>query len=176
MVRKIVLLAVAALVLATTSTFAQPAPEPSTTVFLVRHAEKESEGADPSLNEAGRKRAKALADMLADAGITAIFSSEFHRTQDTAAPLAERLGIKVTIVPAKDIDALVARVRELKPGARALVVGHSNTIPAAASRLTGAKAAEMPDTEYDRFYIATLRGAGQGDLLVLHYGAFADPR
>ena len=173
MIRKMALLA-AGLVLATISTFAQPAPEPSTTVFLVRHAEKAAEGADPSLNETGRKRAKALADMLADAGVTAIFSSEFHRTQDTAAPLAERLGIKVTIVPAKDIDALVARVRELKPGARALVVGHSNTVPAAASRLTGAKAADMPETEFDRLYVATVRGTGQGDLLVLHYGAAAD--
>ena len=102
--------------------------------------------------------------MLADAGITAIFSSEFHRTQHTAAPPSRSgSGLKVTVVPAKDIDALVARVRELKPGARALVVGHSNTIPAVASRLTGAKAAEMPDSEFDRLYIATLRGTAPGE-------------
>jgi broad specificity phosphatase PhoE len=168
---------VAALIALTTlATSAQTAPEPSTTVFLVRHAEKGTEGADPSLSDAGRKRANALAGMLADAGITAIFSSEFHRTQETAAPLAERLGIKVTVVPGKDIDGLVARVRELKPGARALVVGHSNTIPVLASRLTGAKAAEMPDSEFDRLYVATLRGTGQGDLVVMHYGAFAGAR
>src|SRR4029077_5151171 len=117
-------LVAAGIAMTTLSTFAQTAPEPSTIVFLVRHAEKAAEGADPSLNDAGRKRAGALADMLADAGITAIFSSEFHRTQETAAPLAERLGIKVTVIPGKDIDALVARVRELKPGTRALVVGH----------------------------------------------------
>jgi broad specificity phosphatase PhoE len=165
---------VTAIAMTTLSALAQSTPEPSTTVFLVRHAEKSAEGADPSITEAGRKRAKALADMLADAGITAIFSSEFHRTQETAAPLAERLGLKVTVIPGKDIDGLLARVRELKPGARVLVVGHSNTIPAAASRLTGAKAAEMSDTEYDRLYVATLRGAGQGELVVLHYGANAD--
>jgi broad specificity phosphatase PhoE len=148
----------------------QPAPEGSTTVFLVRHAEKEAEGADPSLTEAGRKRAKALADMLVDAGITAIFSSEFHRTQQTAAPLAERLGIEVTVIPAKDDDALVARVRELKPGARSLIVGHSNTIPGLVSRLVGVKAAEMSDADYDRLYVTTLRGTGPGDLLLLHFG------
>jgi broad specificity phosphatase PhoE len=168
---------VAALIALTTlATSAQTAPEPSTTVFLVRHAEKGAEGADPSLSDAGRKRANALADMLADAGITVIFSSEFHRTQETAAPLAERLGIKVTVVPGKDIDGLVARVRELKPGARALVVGHSNTIPVLASRLTGAKAAEMSDSEFDRLYVAALRGTAPGDLVVMHYGAIAASR
>jgi broad specificity phosphatase PhoE len=163
-------LVAAAIALTTLSTLAQTAPEPSTTVFLVRHAEKTAEGADPSLTDAGRKRAKVLADALADAGITAIFSSEFHRTQETAAPLAERLGIKVTVIAGKDIDGLLARVRELKPGARALVVGHSNTIPVVASRLTGAKTSEMPDSEFDRLYVATLRGTAPGDLVVLHYG------
>jgi broad specificity phosphatase PhoE len=148
----------AAIALTALPAFTQTASAPTTTVFLVRHAEKEAEGADPSLNEAGRKRANALADMLADAAITAIFSSEFQRTRQTAAPLAERLGIKVTVIPGKDIDALVARVRELRPGARALIVGHSNTIPTAASRLTGAKAPEMPESAFDRLYVATLRG------------------
>ena len=167
-------LVVGAIALTTLSTFPQTAPEPSTTVFLVRHAEKETEGADTSLNEAGHKRAKVLASMLADAGITAIYASEFHRTQETAAPLAEKLGIKVTVIPGKDIDGLVARVRELKPGGRALIVGHSNTVPAAASRLTGVKAAAMADSDFDRLYVAMFRGTGQGELVVLHYGANAD--
>jgi broad specificity phosphatase PhoE len=171
-------LAAVVIALTTLSTFAQsaaqPAPEPSTTVFLVRHAEKQTEGADPSLTDAGLKRAKALADLLADAGITAIFTSEVHRTQETAAPLAEKLGIKVTVIPGKDLDALIARVRELKPGVRALIVGHSNTVPAAASRLTGARAADMADSEFDRLYVATFRGTGPGELVLLHYGANAD--
>jgi broad specificity phosphatase PhoE len=168
-------LVAAAITLTTLSALAQAqaptTPKPSTIVFLVRHAERDGEGADPLITEAGHKRAKALADLLADAGITAIYSSEFQRTQQTAAPLAERLGLKVTVVPAKDRDALVAHIRELGPGARALIVGHSNTVPGLASRLTGAKTAEMPDTEYDRLYVATIRGAGDGDLVVLRYGA-----
>lgn len=163
-----------AIALTALPTFAQSVPEPATTVFLVRHAERQAEGADPSLNDAGRARAKALADMLADAGITAIYTTEFHRTQETAAPLAEKLGIKVTAMPGKDLDGLIARVRELKPGGRALIVGHSNTVPAAASRLTGATTADMPDSEFNRLYVATFRGAGPGELVVLHYGANAN--
>lgn len=161
---------VAALIALTTlATSAQTAPEPSTTVFLVRHAEKGAEGADPSLSDAGRKRANALADMLADAGITVIFSSEFHRTQETAAPLAERLGIKVTVVPGKDIDGLVARVRELKPGARALVVGHSNTIPAIIAALGGPRLPDICDSAYSNLFILQLDG-GDPRLVQAHYG------
>ncbi len=73
------------------------------TVFLVRHAEKETNVADP--------------------------------------PLAKRLGLSVTVVPAKDLDALLTKVRALPPGVRALIVSQSDTVPALAHRLTGAKVA-----------------------------------
>jgi 2,3-bisphosphoglycerate-dependent phosphoglycerate mutase len=144
--------------------------EPPLTVFLVRHAEKEANGADPSLTAAGRQRAEALAAMLADAGITAIFTSEFKRTQETAAPLAKRSGLSVTVVPGKDVDALLAKVRALPPGARALIVGHSNTVPDMATRLTGVKVADLGDTDFDRLYVGTIRKEGQGEVLLLHYG------
>jgi broad specificity phosphatase PhoE len=148
--------------------FAQsPAEKPPVTVFLVRHAEKGTEGADPSLTEAGKKRAESLAATLADSGITAIFSTEYKRTQETAAAVAKRLGVAVTTVPAKEFDALISKVRELAPGSRALVVGHSNTVPAAAAKLTGTKVAEMADTDFDRLYVATVRG-GAGDVVLLH--------
>jgi len=150
--------------------------ESSFTVFLVRHAEKEASGADPSLTEAGRERAESLAALLADAGITAIFTSEFKRTQDTAAPLAKRLGLTVTVVPGKDLDALLSRVRALAPGGRALIVGHSNTVPALARRLTGVKVAELTDADYDRLYVATSGKEGQGEVVVLHYGGSATAR
>ena len=49
--------------------------------------------------------------MLADAGVKAIFATEFHRTQDTGKPLAAKLGIEVQSIPANDTAALVARVK-----------------------------------------------------------------
>src|SRR6267154_5258496 len=58
-------------------------------VVIVRHAEKATNGGnDPDLSSAGRARAEALARILKDSGITAIFTSEFKRTQETAAPTA----------------------------------------------------------------------------------------
>ena len=54
--------------------------------------------ADPDLSEAGRARAASLATALKDAGIVAIFTTEFKRTQQTAEPLAKALGLTVKVV------------------------------------------------------------------------------
>jgi broad specificity phosphatase PhoE len=99
-------------------------------IFLVRHAERADAGgpaqADPELSAAGRERAAALARELKDCGIRAIFTSEFKRTRQTAAPLAESLGRRAEVVPTKDAATIVARLRNAS--GNVLVVGHSNTI------------------------------------------------
>ncbi len=67
-------------------------------IFLVRHAERADAGGpgqkDPALSETGKKRAAALVAELRDAGISAIYASEFRRTQETAGPLAKSLGLE----------------------------------------------------------------------------------
>ena len=70
---------------------AQPASA-QRTVFVVRHAEKQSESNEPGvpLSEAGRARANRLAAYLKNAGVTAIYSTDFVRTLETAEPLAGR--------------------------------------------------------------------------------------
>lgn len=65
-------------------------PGTTTTIIIVRHAERE-EGFDPPLNAEGLIRAEALADALADAGVTAIFYPDFIRNRQTAEPLAARV-------------------------------------------------------------------------------------
>jgi len=54
---------------------------------------------DPPLSEAGRAQAAALARSLADEGIGRLFSSPFLRCIETAAPLAERLGLPIRPEP-----------------------------------------------------------------------------
>ena len=44
---------------------------------------------DPPLTETGQRRAGALVTVLKDAGLTAIYTSEAQRTNQTAAPLAQ---------------------------------------------------------------------------------------
>jgi len=70
----------------------------SGTVFLVRHAEKLSTARDAVLSPKGHKRADCLARTLGDAGIQVIFATGLVRTQQTAKPLARKLGLKATTV------------------------------------------------------------------------------
>ena len=72
----------------------------ATTIVLVRHGEtdwnreRRFQGhADISLNEAGRRQAEALADVLADESFGAAYSSPLRRAVETAEILAARLGI-----------------------------------------------------------------------------------
>jgi phosphohistidine phosphatase SixA len=117
-------------------------------LFLVRHAEKVDTSKDAALSPAGEARAKALAAKLRDAGITAIYATEYQRTQKTAQPLAGALKLPVTIHPASDTAGLVKLLHREK---RALVVGHGNTVPEIAAAY-GAKL-EIADDEYDALYL-----------------------
>lgn len=141
------------------------------TVFVVRHAEKGPGDPDPSLSAAGVARAQALAHALGDAGITQIYVSEFKRTQETGAPLAARLGIAATQMGARDVAGLVAGLRALPAGTRALVVSHSNLVPAIVEGLTGQAVGELTDADYDRLYVATVRASAPGQVWYLHFGA-----
>ena len=135
-------------------------------VVIVRHAEKAaSGGGDPDLSPAGRARAEALARILKDSGITAIFTSEFKRTQETAAPTAASTSIATTVVPAKDPAALVAKLHQLN--GNALVVGHGNTIPNIIKALGINAPINIPDADYSELLIVTLGDKPQ--LFRLHY-------
>jgi phosphohistidine phosphatase SixA len=146
------------------------------TVILVRHAER-AVGTSPEvgISEAGRCRAEALAGMLADAGVRHIFTSEVARTGQTAAPLARILNLAPEVVPAKDVDALVAKLRSGPVGSAALVVGHSNTVPEIIERLGGGAVAPIGDSEYDRLFVVTFTGFKRATVVSLHYRGCAHP-
>ena len=135
-------------------------------IVIVRHAEKATNGGnDPDLSSAGRARADALARILKDAGITAIFTSEFKRTQETAAPTATSTHVAPTVVTAKDTAGLVAKLHQMK--GNALVVGHGNTIPNIIRALGINSAINIPGADYSELLIVTLGDKLQ--LFRLHY-------
>lgn len=143
------------------------------TVFVVRHAERADGGAtggmmaatDPELSDAGRARADSLAVALKDAGITAIYVTEFKRTQQTGAPLARALGVAMTTVPAKDTAALVETIKSA--GGNVLVIGHSNSVPEVITALGVAAPVTVGDTEYDNLFVVRL--GDKPAVLRLHY-------
>ena len=135
-------------------------------VVIVRHAEKAAEGGnDPDLSPAGIARAEVLAQMLRDAKISSIFTSEFKRTQQTAAPVAKLLGITSTVVPGKDPAALATKLKNLN--GNTLVVGHGNTIPELVKSLGIGEQIEIQESDYTQVFIVTLGEKPQ--LLRLHY-------
>ena len=80
----------------------------SYTLYLVRHAEKQSDGSrDPALTEAGRNRSAQLANWFQDKGITEIWSSDYKRTRDTANPLVTGLGLELSIYDPRNLPELV---------------------------------------------------------------------
>lgn len=124
-------------------------------VVIVRHAEKASgESSDPLLSDAGRARAEALSRMLRDSEINAIFTTEFKRTKETAAPTAIALKITPTVVTTDKIATLVENLRQLH--GNALVVGHGNTIPDLMKALGINVPVNIPENDYDHFFIVAL--------------------
>jgi phosphohistidine phosphatase SixA len=127
-----------------------------TTIFLVRHAERADAGgggmaADPALSAVGRARAQSLAGMLKDTKLTAVFSTELKRTQQTATPTAQAQHLTVTTVPA---DKTAALVEKLKAATGAvLVVGHSNTVPEVLTALGITPPVTISDSDYDNLFV-----------------------
>jgi broad specificity phosphatase PhoE len=135
-------------------------------IFIVRHAEKATAGADdPDLSVAGQKRADALARILKDSQITAVFVTEFKRTRETAAPTAKAAHVVPTAVSANDTAALLGKLRALN--GNALVVGHGNTIPNLMKALGMEMPITIPDDDYTEIFVVSLDDPSQ--MLRLHY-------
>lgn len=147
-----------------------------TTVIVVRHAEKAAgQGDDPHLSDAGEVRAKALARSLEGAGVTAIITTQFVRTGETAAPMAEVAGVKPEIVPVEwdslsQHAAAVTAAAMRHSGGVVLVVGHSNTVPGIVAALGAAMPDAVCDSEYDRMEIVSVSPVGKAGVIEARYG------
>jgi phosphohistidine phosphatase SixA len=151
----------------------------ATTVVFVRHADTDAAMAgpddDPPLNARGRQRAELLADYLENIDVTgsvnAIYASDKRRTQETAAPLANRLNIPVQIADHLDTEDFMDRVRREHGGQIVLIVSHSNTIQPLIDELHGSKNLKpFRSDEYNRLYIVTIpRPVGKVKTLQFFY-------
>ncbi len=167
------LAAVAALIVLSFATWLWGTAD-STTVIVVRHAEKDLQvPADPPLTAAGKARAEALAKLFADdlslGRLTAIYITATTRSRATAAPLSARLGLTPREAPDDDPRALARRVLREHPGGRVLIIGHADTIPELVSVLSGQKVPALGNLEYDTIYIVTVPRIGRANLLRLSY-------
>ena len=145
----------------------------STTVIIVRHAEKAATPVDdPPLTVAGEARAKALWDVVKDAGVNAIITTQFVRTKATVEPTAKMLKLTPEVINTsganhpKDVAAAIRK----HAGQTVLVVGHSNTVPSIIEALGAVKPPAICDLEYDNLYIVTFGPSGKPGLVHSKFG------
>jgi broad specificity phosphatase PhoE len=140
-------------------------------IFVVRHGETVApKGADfRPLSEAGRRRAELLANLLKDAGITTIFTSDAERAVKTAEPLAKSLRVEPktlgqfgTQFKQKDIDAFVGALRNEHRSDIVLVVAHSNSVPALLKTMGHPVEIKISETEFDNLFVFIPRSAIKG--------------
>lgn len=145
---------------------------PITTVILVRHAEKniEPNNPDPDLSPAGQARAQELARMFSNAGVNAIYATQYKRTKETVKPLADRLGLPVSLVDARETAELLKQILTNHRGQTIFVAGHNNTVPEIATALGGETLPLIPESEFDNMFIVTVYRFGRAKVVKLKYG------
>lgn len=146
---------------------------PVTTVILVRHAEKKIEpnNPDPDLTPEGEARAREIARMLGNAGVNAIYATQFKRTQQTVKPLSDRISVSPTLINASQTNDLIQQIQTSHRGQTVFIAGHNNTVPAIVSSLSGDTYGVIPESEYDNMFIVTIYRFGKAKVVQLKYGA-----
>jgi broad specificity phosphatase PhoE len=146
---------------------------PVTTVILIRHAEKiiDPNNPDVDLSAAGQVRAQEIARIFGDAGINAIYATQYRRTQETVKPLSDKTGVPVTIVDSKNTADLLAQIRAQHSGQTILIAGHNNTVPEIIAALGGPQYPTISESEYDNLFIVTVYRTGKAKVVKMKYGA-----
>ena len=123
----------------------------SKSIYLTRHAEKIDDGSkDPVLTIQGEIRAKNIADMLSEANIQHVYSTDYQRTQLTAKPLAQFLGLTVKSYNPNELASFAQQLKQ--QSGNALVVGHSNTTPMLTYLLSGQAVNSLDESDFDNIY------------------------
>ena len=123
------------------------------TWYFVRHFEKQL-GDNPSLTVTGKARAEALAAFFSDKPLNSVYSTDYNRTRETAAPVA---ALKSVDIQSYDPHNLAGFAIKLKTQDHVLVVGHSNTTPELLGLMGGANIT-IEESEYGLVYIVQTHG------------------
>lgn len=125
--------------------------EKTTTIYLIRHAEKENDGTrNPHLSKKGLERVEKLKTFFADKKLDIVYSTDYWRTKETAMPIAQNNDLTVELYnpSSLNIDSLVEKHKNI------LIVGHSNTTPYIANQiLKKNKYQKINEDVYDNLFI-----------------------
>ena len=106
-------------------------------------------------------------DIFREIDLQAVYSTNYARTRNTAAPLAASKSLEVAIYDPANLDELLQQLHAAKQDA--LVVGHSNTTAALAGSLAGVALEDLGEGDYDRLYQVVVFN-DQAKVQLLHQG------
>ncbi|MFB3902515.1 MAG: histidine phosphatase family protein [Acidobacteriota bacterium] len=138
-------------------------------VFLVRHAEKVDDTDDAALTQEGLNRAERLAAILKDAGITAVYTTQFQRTRNTAAPLCREAGIQPVVIPQGEEQKVVDAVRTRHKNDVVMVVGHRSTVIKMLKLFGAREPFAIGPGEHSQIFVVVPNGNGAPTALQLRY-------
>ena len=127
------------------------------TYYFIRHAEKVDDSKNPDLSEHGLKRANQWNTILADVHFDEIYTTDFKRTIQTAAPTATAKNIKTKIYDLKDLN--IDNFKNETLNKKVLIVGHSNSIPKFVNQVIKYNLfPDIEDTVFGNLYVITITG------------------
>jgi broad specificity phosphatase PhoE len=141
----------------------------TTTYYFIRHAEKDRTNPsdkNPHLTEVGNARANRWSNILGEVKFDAVYSTDYHRTKETAQPTVTKNHLELKIYDPKNIDA-TSFINDTK-GQTVLIVGHSNTTPEFVNKILGQnKYGDIDDSNNGNLYIVTISGDKISDQLLV---------
>ena len=139
----------------------QSAKEKSTSLILIRHAEKIISSSDnPDLSAKGRRRAANLVYLFEAIKIDAIYSTPYLRTINTAKPLAKAKQLEIINYQANDLKGFAKKLVQNHKEETIVVIGHSNTTPQLINTLTGSQHPDLSELEYDWVFMLEISPNG----------------
>ena len=142
----------------------------STTVWIVRHGEKDTAmatRANPDLNAEGKQRAIDLATYLQKENIEQVLSTDTKRTVQTAAHIKAPL----EMYNPRSIQMVVEKIKTTWKGKTILLVGHSNTVLETIDALGGNRpVALLNDEDYDYLFKVIIDPNGKATATAYQFG------
>jgi len=134
--------------------------EQISTFYFIRHAEKDRSdktNRNPHLTEVGQARANHWKEILKNIDFDAVYTTDYHRTKETALPTAQQNNVDITIYDANNLDGEKLKIDNV--GKTILVVGHSDTTPKFVNHVIGQeKHSAIDDSNNGNLYIVTIVG------------------
>ncbi|MEM7587447.1 MAG: DUF3616 domain-containing protein [Acidobacteriota bacterium] len=149
-----------------------PKLESISNFYVVRHAEKTGPRGDVPLTREGHWRAAELRELLRTVPLAAVYSTDYLRTRDTAAPTAVSAGLELELYPPEGrppVSEWAAALIERHLGQNVLISSHSGgpqdaySVASIVQELTGEPVAAIPESDYTNLYQVTITEYGEGE-------------